>query len=193
MATALQKRTSFLEPRLPLCGCSSGTCRTATPARQGQPLVAARRTKQVRKPVRQEMRLFADAAPSWYGTSINCLHLKCANIDRGIVYRMDEFRTRNIFVGGRRTSIRLEAVFWSAIEEIMAREDITLHALVTRIAFARGGGKNLSSSVRVFIQSYFFELAHQRALLLPQDLNGAPSEPGCYMPAPDAVQSRSRT
>ena len=80
---------------------------------------------------------------------------------------MDGFRTRNIFVGGRRTSIRMEAVFWSAIEEIMAREDITLHALVTRIASARGGGKNLSSSVRVFIQSYFFELAHQRALLLP--------------------------
>ena len=80
---------------------------------------------------------------------------------------MDGFHTRNIFVGGRRTSIRMEAAFWSAIEEIMEREDITLHALVTRIDSARGGGKNLSSSVRVFIQSYFFELAHQRTLLLP--------------------------
>ncbi|WP_373683777.1 ribbon-helix-helix domain-containing protein [Mycobacterium sp. KBS0706] len=70
-------------------------------------------------------------------------------------------------VGRRRTSIRLETTFWLGLEEILEREDITLRALVTRIDAAQRGGNNLSSAVRVFILSYFFELTHRRAPHVP--------------------------
>jgi predicted DNA-binding ribbon-helix-helix protein len=73
-------------------------------------------------------------------------------------------------VGGRRTSIRLEAAFWSALGEIIEREDITLNALVSRIDAENRDHNNLSSAVRVFIHSYFFALARQRILaFLPGD------------------------
>ena len=75
--------------------------------------------------------------------------------------------TRNVMIGERRTSIRLEHSFWSALEEIMERENLTLNTLVTRISSARRGDKNLSGAVRVFIFGYFYSLAHQRAPSIP--------------------------
>jgi predicted DNA-binding ribbon-helix-helix protein len=76
-------------------------------------------------------------------------------------------RTRNVMIGERRTSIRLECSFWSALEEIMERENLTLNSLVTRLDAAREGDKNLSGAVRVFIFGYFYSLAHQRAPSIP--------------------------
>lgn len=76
-------------------------------------------------------------------------------------------RTRNVMIGGRRTSIRLEVAFWEALEEIMKREELTLNMLVARIGVARKSDKNLSGAVRVFIFGYFYSLAHQRVPSLP--------------------------
>lgn len=80
---------------------------------------------------------------------------------------MVEAYTRNVMIGGRRTSIRLEAPFWSALGEIIEKEDITLNALVSRIDAETRDHNNLSSAVRVFIHSYFFALARQRVLVFP--------------------------
>ena len=80
---------------------------------------------------------------------------------------MTGHRTRNVMIGEKRTSIRLEHSFWSALEEIMERENLTLNALVTRLDAAQEGDKNLSGAVRVFIFGYFYSLAHQRAPSIP--------------------------
>ncbi|MGL4959910.1 MAG: ribbon-helix-helix domain-containing protein [Inquilinus sp.] len=77
-------------------------------------------------------------------------------------------QTRNVLLGGRRTSIRLEAAFWSALDEILELEGISLGALVTRINTANRNGGNLSGAVRVFIISYFTALARQQGWSLPQ-------------------------
>ncbi len=77
-------------------------------------------------------------------------------------------QTRNVLLQGRRTSIRLEAAFWLALDEILELEGITLNALVTRINTADRNGGNLSGAVRVFIISYFMALARQQDLSLPQ-------------------------
>ena len=76
-------------------------------------------------------------------------------------------RTRNVMIGGRRTSIRLEAAFWSALEEILERELLTLNTIITRIHDARRSEKNLSGAVRIFILGYFYSLAHQRTPSIP--------------------------
>lgn len=81
------------------------------------------------------------------------------------------YRTRNVLVADRRTSIRLEDSYWDALKEIMGREDITLHALVTRIHSAQPIAINLSGSVRVFILSYFRALASQQTPVLPPEFN----------------------
>lgn len=78
---------------------------------------------------------------------------------------MVEGQTRNVIIGGRRTSIRLEAPFWSALGEILEMEDISLNALISQLDAENPSHNNLSSILRVFIHSYFFALARQRELV----------------------------
>jgi predicted DNA-binding ribbon-helix-helix protein len=79
-----------------------------------------------------------------------------------------EPHTRNVTIGGSRTSIRLERQFWSGLEEIVTREGIPVNALVSRIRASQRGAGSLSSAVRVFIQAYFFALAHNRRPTIPK-------------------------
>jgi predicted DNA-binding ribbon-helix-helix protein len=79
-----------------------------------------------------------------------------------------EPRTRNVTIGGNRTSIRLEQQFWSGLEEIVTREGIPVNALVTRIRASQRMDGSLSSAVRVFVQAYFFALAHNRRPIVPK-------------------------
>jgi predicted DNA-binding ribbon-helix-helix protein len=61
--------------------------------------------------------------------------------------------SKNVFVHGHRTSMRLEPEMWSALLEIAAEEGLTPHELVTRIAAVRG--VNLTSAVRCFVISWY--------------------------------------
>ncbi|MBV9863003.1 MAG: ribbon-helix-helix domain-containing protein [Alphaproteobacteria bacterium] len=61
---------------------------------------------------------------------------------------------RNIVVGGRRTSVRLEPLMWDALREIAAQERKTLHELVTEIA-RRRPASTLTASIRVFIVDFY--------------------------------------
>jgi predicted DNA-binding ribbon-helix-helix protein len=79
-----------------------------------------------------------------------------------------EPHTRNVTIGGNRTSIRLEQQFWSGLEEIVTREGIPVNALVSRIRASQRSDGSLSSAVRVFIQAYFFALAHDRRPVVPK-------------------------
>ena len=62
--------------------------------------------------------------------------------------------TRNILVGGRRTSIRLEPALWDALEEISRREGLSLHEICDRID-RRRRESSLTAAIRVFILSYY--------------------------------------
>jgi predicted DNA-binding ribbon-helix-helix protein len=61
---------------------------------------------------------------------------------------------RNVRIGGRRTSIRLEPTLWDAVEEICARERLGLGALCERIAAERPGG-NFTSALRCWVVDYY--------------------------------------
>jgi predicted DNA-binding ribbon-helix-helix protein len=60
---------------------------------------------------------------------------------------------RNITVAGRRTSIRMEMVFWSELQRIAEMEKRPLSDLVTMID-GRRGTSNLTAALRVFIVCY---------------------------------------
>ena len=65
--------------------------------------------------------------------------------------------SRNVTVGSRRTSMRLEPQMWDAIESIAHIEGVTVNNLCTQID-CRRRDTGLTSATRVFIISYFRHL-----------------------------------
>ena len=61
---------------------------------------------------------------------------------------------RNVFVGKRRTSLRLEPAMWDALTEICRREGLTVHQLCALID-ERRLASSLTAAIRVFIVNYF--------------------------------------
>lgn len=62
--------------------------------------------------------------------------------------------TRTVAVGGRPTAIRLEPAFWAHLEEIGAREGLTLDELCTGADRRRGAGP-LGAALRALVVAYF--------------------------------------
>jgi predicted DNA-binding ribbon-helix-helix protein len=62
---------------------------------------------------------------------------------------------RNISVRGHRTSIRLEPQIWESMTEICRREFCTPHDVCSYVAERKPPNGSLTSSLRVFILSYF--------------------------------------
>lgn len=63
--------------------------------------------------------------------------------------------SHNVWVQGHRTSVRLEAVMWQALHEIAAREEITIHQLITLISDKQGINSSLTATIRAFLVAYF--------------------------------------
>ena len=61
---------------------------------------------------------------------------------------------RNVTIGRRRTSIRLEPAMWDALEEICQRENLTPHEVCGNIDNFRHAS-SLTAAIRVFSVKYF--------------------------------------
>ena len=61
---------------------------------------------------------------------------------------------RNVTIGRRRTSLRLEPAMWDALEEICRREEMSQHELCAMID-ERRRASSLTAAIRVFIVNYF--------------------------------------
>ena len=74
--------------------------------------------------------------------------------------------SRNINIDGHRTSLRLEADAWSALDEMCGREQLTIHELCSVIEHRRIGPSR-TAAVRAFVLTYFREattdVGHVRA------------------------------
>ncbi|HYD31467.1 MAG TPA: ribbon-helix-helix domain-containing protein [Azospirillaceae bacterium] len=73
--------------------------------------------------------------------------------------------TKNVVIAGRRTSLCLEPLVWSLIEEICAREKLNTHQLCARIDESRGCNYSLSSAVRMHVLEYFVAAATEEGHL----------------------------
>lgn len=71
---------------------------------------------------------------------------------------MSSLRTRNVIVGGHRTSVRLEPTLWEAFDEICRRERKSGRTICSEIAQQRRDG-GFTSALRVYILGYFRTLA----------------------------------
>jgi predicted DNA-binding ribbon-helix-helix protein len=63
---------------------------------------------------------------------------------------------RSVVVGGRKTSVSLEDLFWKSLREIASGGDMTLSALLAAIDSKRDHG-NLSSAIRLFVLNFYRE------------------------------------
>ena len=68
---------------------------------------------------------------------------------------------RNVRVGTRRTSLRLETAVWDALHDVARREGMPLNRLLTRIAGAQSES-SFTASVRVFVLGYYRGLAERQ-------------------------------
>jgi predicted DNA-binding ribbon-helix-helix protein len=57
---------------------------------------------------------------------------------------------RSIVIGGHKTSVSLEDVFWSDLKQIAHTEETTLSELIAKIDESRQRG-NLSSAIRLYV------------------------------------------
>ncbi len=62
--------------------------------------------------------------------------------------------SRNVVVGAKRTSLRLEPAMWQSLQEIAGREVVSVHRLCTEID-SRRHESSLTAAIRVFILGYF--------------------------------------
>ncbi len=76
------------------------------------------------------------------------------------------YYTRNVTIGEKRTSLRLERPMWDAVDEICMRENLSIHELATMVNGQRRGA-SLTAAMRVFALAYFRVAAtgagHRRA------------------------------
>jgi predicted DNA-binding ribbon-helix-helix protein len=77
-----------------------------------------------------------------------------------MVRHQSKLVNKNIFIGKKRTSMRLEPEMWDALAEISEREGLSLHDLCMLVDKQRGDS-SLTSATRVFIMSYFRFAARQ--------------------------------
>lgn len=64
--------------------------------------------------------------------------------------------SRNVTIGGRRTSVRLEPEMWRALEDICHREAISINAYCTAVSRKRRRS-SFTSTLRAEIVTYFQE------------------------------------
>ncbi len=62
---------------------------------------------------------------------------------------------KNICIGGRRTSVRLEPEMWDALYDIATREQATIHHICSLIALRKHRMSTLTAAIRVFLLLYY--------------------------------------
>lgn len=67
--------------------------------------------------------------------------------------------SRNILIGQKRTSIRLEPDMWVALFDIARREGCTINDVCTLVDFAKKSETSLTAAIRVFLMSYYKDAA----------------------------------
>jgi len=62
---------------------------------------------------------------------------------------------RNIYLGPRRTSLRLEAIMWEALADIARDQGKTVDDVILELSRERPHDLNLSAAIRVYIVEFY--------------------------------------
>lgn len=67
--------------------------------------------------------------------------------------------SRNICIGSRRTSFRIDPLTWRLLQEIAQRERVTVHELCTAINSEKSPALNFTTAVRIAVLRYYRDAA----------------------------------
>jgi predicted DNA-binding ribbon-helix-helix protein len=73
---------------------------------------------------------------------------------------------KNIKIGNRRTSIRLEPLMWAGLADVACREKLDIHQLCTFVAATKHGDLAFTTALRVFLFSYFRSAATEHGHMM---------------------------
>jgi len=76
--------------------------------------------------------------------------------------------SRNVWIGKRRTSIKLEPVFWDILERVCKREGMSIHEICTSV-YERDSGYGLTGAIRVFLLTYAWTAGMEESLSVAPD------------------------
>ena len=77
--------------------------------------------------------------------------------------RHSSLKVRNVRIGRRRTSLRLEMAVWDALSDVARREGVTVNQLLTEVA-ATQQESSFTASVRVYVLRYYRRMAMPRPM-----------------------------
>ena len=89
---------------------------------------------------------------------------------------------RAVVIHGRKTSVSIEAEFWSALKEIAAQRGMKLQDLVTEIDATQERG-NLSSAIRLYLFGVYREQVRQSARPQPERLSSETATSDAAVPS----------
>lgn len=75
---------------------------------------------------------------------------------------MNKLVARSIYIGKKKTSIKLENHAWDCLREIAERENLTIHEICSNLYEGGIGDLTLSCAVRTFILLYFRDAATEQ-------------------------------
>jgi predicted DNA-binding ribbon-helix-helix protein len=84
---------------------------------------------------------------------------------------------RSVMIAGHRTSVSVEQPFWTELQSMAARDQISVAAAIARIDGTRGR-TNLSSAIRLAVLAHVQHLAGQGRAAGGISGNGAPGPGG---------------
>ena len=76
--------------------------------------------------------------------------------------------SKNVWIGKRRTSIKLEPVFWDTLDRVCARERMSIHDICTSV-HERDSGYGLTGAIRVFLLTYAWTAGLEESLNVSPD------------------------
>ena len=68
-----------------------------------------------------------------------------------------------VVIAGHRTVVRLEQPTWDVLREIAVEREMSIHELVTEIAFSREA-RNLTVAIRIYVVDYLRERLRRQLL-----------------------------
>ena len=85
---------------------------------------------------------------------LQCIGFLSPSIGPTSLMLLSKHQKRSLTIAGRKTSLRLEPLFWTCLREIAEERQCTVSELIAQIQDANHRN-NLSSAIRVFIVEYF--------------------------------------
>lgn len=73
-----------------------------------------------------------------------------------------KLKSHNVYFNRKRTSVRLEDEMWEALKIVASHKNVSIHDVCDEVHSSQSSDASFTSALRVYLLSYFRELAQDR-------------------------------